>query len=463
MLPEDFQRRSFVEAVMGKKVYPVFMMVKHNFIWVAYEDLFVFEPSSLFQMELDVKSSALASAYRAVIENGVPDLDYWRSRILAERLQARDGTRSDPEVVSPPQITPTSRKKVQRKEERYPVEPTPPPTPIVSRKRKPASAGIDTPSEVEDPRTAKSDAKPPSKKPRRSRRVLSTPPESDPEDDEEALSWSSSQHTNLSTQTPEPTAPPTSSVEVSAPARERHSPPTVDREPQSGSSEDVVMRSDGPLFEPDGGKVAFIIGEDSTPVRVPKSSVTKPELLHLTECMTWDDTLGWHITRPLYSAFTVARFHPIAEFLTHGDFSPKLLDDDDPKPRLDGVESITQKADALLDCGRAFNVAREVQLPEMMQLVVRKICVLRPWPAAEVLMVTNFVFHEPPTGLDADDDLRKLLCNHIAKDFWDINSTQAKNLRMMLTRYPELEENVLSARLEKLRSSTPDSGIGEDG
>lgn len=208
--------------------------------------------------------------------------------------------------------------------------------------------------------------------------------------------------------------------------------------------------------------VAFIIGEDSTPVRVPKSSVMKPELLHLTECMTWDDELGWHITRPLYSAFTVARFQAVAGFLTHGDFNPKLLDDSDRRARLDGVESIAQKADALLDCGRAFNVAREVQLPEMTALVVRKVCVLRPWPAAEVLMVTNFVFHEPPTGLDADDDLRKLLCNHIAENFWEINSTQATNLKMILTRYPELEENVFSARLEKLRLSTPDSGMGEE-
>lgn len=79
-----------------------------------------------------------------------------------------------------------------------------------------------------------------------------------------------------------------------------------------------------------------------------------------------------------------------------------------------------QKAVGLVRCGAIFNIARYVQLSDLIKSVVQKTVVVQktkllcPWLRLELVSVLRWVLADASTGLEADDETRHLLEEHAA-------------------------------------------------
>lgn len=109
------------------------------------------------------------------------------------------------------------------------------------------------------------------------------------------------------------------------------------------------------------------------------------------------------------------RFEPVYEWLKYGDYDPEIHED------CDSLEGITTDLDheiALRRCGRIFNLARQLRLLELMDLVRHKYMLLKKTPQ-EVLTVVNNVFDEEYDGSYEDQVMRDLLVKEVA-DNWPV-------------------------------------------
>lgn len=202
----------------------------------------MFEPSYLFEAQLDKKSPSLARAHRATgAVDGLPrDLDYWNSYMLAERLQkGRDPVTQS--VASPAQASANQSR----------------PLTVSQGKRKCVDVETNPPSDIKDSEEAELDDEPLPKRVRRGEEILIASSESDVEDDDEILPRSSTPEIDTLAETFERPTPATSaaiastsqSCDTPAGAGDARSQPTREQTPHLGSSERAATQADSPLFE----------------------------------------------------------------------------------------------------------------------------------------------------------------------------------------------------------------------
>lgn len=200
-------------------------------------------------------------------------------------------------------------------------------------------------------------------------------------------------------------------------------------------------------------RVATIhISKSRIPFQVPYSSLT--DRLLLLDLKVWDPKQGWTISRPLFDTINPDHFRPVAEYLNRGDYAPDLVGRDTAAAHLVGVKTKEQKAAELIRCGVIFNIARDLQLSDLIELVVKKMKLLRPWPPLELTMVLTWVLEDASTGFEADDELRSLLEEYMADNFWEFVQAQTSNLSRTMNGHPDFQAAVMARVAENAKAKS---------
>jgi hypothetical protein len=150
------------------------------------------------------------------------------------------------------------------------------------------------------------------------------------------------------------------------------------------------------------------------------------------EVLIPDGKHGWRVIKPSFENIDPVNFGPVAQFLSDGDFKVSKNDED-------------WKSKAMEIYAGAWEVAEDLVLDDMMQLMVEKMKAMQPWPLLETLIFASTVYSElylTAYAVPAAKDMKDLLSGYIADNFWIYLSDYSVIFRERLGKYPELRRDV---------------------
>lgn len=160
---------------------------------------------------------------------------------------------------------------------------------------------------------------------------------------------------------------------------------------------------------------------------------------------------------PPLSSIHANDFSPVADFLNHGDYHPRLLDAGTGRARLDGASVLTSEEKHLetLQCGIVFAIAHQVDLPRLQALAFSKMKFLNPYSPLEFLVFAHLSFGK---GYAEADDF---VVHHLVEHFWNLLDTEKEKFVDLVQGNDELASRVF---LEKGFSLAPekDQRDGDD-
>ena len=141
-----------------------------------------------------------------------------------------------------------------------------------------------------------------------------------------------------------------------------------------------------------------------------------------------------------------SEFEPILEYMSQQDYTPHLVEGDFPGLR--GVNSVDQHEKAALQAGGLFNRAKELEMPELIHLIHKKL--RAQWPLAPdvLLMVTRLVFFLPDSKVRAESVLRKSIVEDIARRFHELVVGEGRLLSKVMRESEEITAAVGKALWE---------------
>lgn len=118
-----------------------------------------------------------------------------------------------------------------------------------------------------------------------------------------------------------------------------------------------------------------------------------------------------YIMTPWLTTISADDFRPIAEFVESGEYHPYIIDAGTDRAHLAGVSNVEDKKMEVLKCGVVYTLARQFNMPKLQALVISKLRTLQPYPAEELIAMTDLAFG---SGLSEEDGLDKLVVSYIA-------------------------------------------------
>lgn len=201
--------------------------------------------------------------------------------------------------------------------------------------------------------------------------------------------------------------------------------------------------------------VTFYIGKPEKPFSVPRKSVD--DLGCFRDVKVWETNSGWVMRRPAYQNLNPKNFISIAEYLSVGDFSPRLLDRGTKDVHLENITSPTERQQALIKCAKTWEIAREMLIEELMELLAEKLTALNPWPIHGLLIFAKAVFSVSST-CDADDHIRESISKYLVANLLAIVQEEPSNLYAKFEELPMLHKMVLEMQLEKVDKKLSEKG-----
>ena len=127
-----------------------------------------------------------------------------------------------------------------------------------------------------------------------------------------------------------------------------------------------------------------------------------------------DNNSDPYIWTPWLSAISGDDFRPVAEFVESGKYHPYIIDAGTDRAHLAGVSKVQDQKLEVLRCGVVYTLARQFNMPKLQSLVISKLKTLEPYPADELIAITELAFG---TGLDGEDGLDKLVVDYIVVSY----------------------------------------------
>ena len=140
-------------------------------------------------------------------------------------------------------------------------------------------------------------------------------------------------------------------------------------------------------------------------------------------------SIGFYVMSPLLSSLSAHDFTPVAEYLDHGEYYPKLLNKNSHNVRLEDIELEHEKdvhgnhqhVGEVTRCGKIYAMAQQLQLPGLRSLAFWKLKALGPYPAKEFLSVVLAVGFSPQIGMAEEiDGLRAFVVSYLAEHFYEL-------------------------------------------
>jgi hypothetical protein len=167
--------------------------------------------------------------------------------------------------------------------------------------------------------------------------------------------------------------------------------------------------------------------------------------IYFAEDLREDEEFGAVISGARWTAINEQRFLPVYEWLKSGEYSPRLEGD-----ALEGILDDSQYRKEMERCGYIFDLARQLLLWKLVDLVTLKFEVLcshfsrlEEKPVLQIMPVIRLVHAEPSSETDGETRMRDLLVELVAGHFWDMVAEQPSNTQHILARFPEFHAAVL--------------------
>ncbi|KAF2657976.1 hypothetical protein K491DRAFT_713935 [Lophiostoma macrostomum CBS 122681] len=207
------------------------------------------------------------------------------------------------------------------------------------------------------------------------------------------------------------------------------------------------------------GLVCFSIGRDPNQGKyvIPEENIRSKAYFvapHLSFLQPVGKRLRSHVfVRPCLRDIDPEDFKHVADYLSTDDFGHRVIEDED------------QRAESVEECYKAWNIAQELGMWDLMAKIVEKMTKAQPWQMEEVLAFSALVYDTPLTVLPDHDDMRDLLANHIAEHYWAFVGEHTTTFAELMKKCPALEFDVLERRTETLRQTVDavEDEIDEEG
>ncbi|KIW08346.1 hypothetical protein, variant [Verruconis gallopava] len=165
--------------------------------------------------------------------------------------------------------------------------------------------------------------------------------------------------------------------------------------------------------------ITVIIGKEKKKFRVPITRILG-NVLFIEDAQIVDG-LGTVVTGARWARITPDAFWPVYEYLKYGDYRPRMVGD-----QIEEVEEGGHGGE-IVRCGQAFDIARELQIDELMSLACRKFRILNKGPAA-VMMAARLVFKREPDETIHDALMRELILDEIDSNYQRYFKQQSREI-----------------------------------
>jgi hypothetical protein len=167
--------------------------------------------------------------------------------------------------------------------------------------------------------------------------------------------------------------------------------------------------------------------------------------MYFLEDLKEDEELGTVISGARWTAINELHFIPVYEWLKGGEYAPRLNGN-----TLEGIITAKQFSAEIERCGRIFDLARQLLLWHLVDLIAQKFDVLcsRLYElegnvVAQIMTVIRLVYAEPSSETGGEKRMRELLIQAVADNFWDMVADQPSNMKHGLARFPQFHVAVL--------------------
>ncbi|KAL8980712.1 MAG: hypothetical protein Q9205_004286 [Flavoplaca limonia] len=148
-----------------------------------------------------------------------------------------------------------------------------------------------------------------------------------------------------------------------------------------------------------------------------------------------------YIMTPWLTTISADDFRLIVEFVESGEYHPYIIDAGTDRAHLAGVSNVEDKKMEVLKCGVVYTLARQLNMPKLQALVISKLRTLQPYPAEELIAMTDLAFG---SGLSEEDGLDKLLVSYIAGHYFDLSTAATSLFNKLLTANGHLRSQVFA-------------------
>ena len=142
---------------------------------------------------------------------------------------------------------------------------------------------------------------------------------------------------------------------------------------------------------------------------------------------------------PMLSGLALVEFIPIAQYLVRGEYEPNILDEGTEWVRLERDLTDAQRSQEVIRCGKIYSTARNLELPGLQNLALRKLKALasdRPHQPFAILCVVEVALNA------GDESLRQYLAHYLARNFWDIMLAETVKFANIMQNEKELAHGV---------------------
>ncbi|KAI4223556.1 MAG: hypothetical protein L6R36_005325 [Xanthoria steineri] len=148
-----------------------------------------------------------------------------------------------------------------------------------------------------------------------------------------------------------------------------------------------------------------------------------------------------YIMSPRLSAISADDFRPVAEFIESGEYHPYMIDAGTDRACLAGVLSMRDKKAEVLKCGIIYMLAYQFNMPRLQALVISKLKTLQPFPAEELIAMTELAFG---SGLGEEDGLDKVVISYIVEHYFDLATEATPTFNQLLASNSDLRNQVFA-------------------
>ncbi|KAL8767806.1 MAG: hypothetical protein Q9209_005800 [Squamulea sp. 1 TL-2023] len=150
---------------------------------------------------------------------------------------------------------------------------------------------------------------------------------------------------------------------------------------------------------------------------------------------------GLYIMTPWLSAISATDFRPIAEFIESGEYHPYIIDAGTDSAHLAGLCNIQDQKIEVLKCGVVHTIAHQFDMPKLQALVISKLKTLQPYPAEELIAMTELAFG---SGLGKEDGLDELVVNYIVDKYFELSMAATARFNQLLSANDTLKNQVFA-------------------
>ncbi|KAL9127767.1 MAG: hypothetical protein Q9217_003425 [Psora testacea] len=192
--------------------------------------------------------------------------------------------------------------------------------------------------------------------------------------------------------------------------------------------------------------VQVFVGDPHRIYKVGRQGLDASPLLSPLLVKSVDSTC--YVMSPLLSSLDADAFLPIAEYLGHREYSPKLLDDGTERTRLEVDVIPEERGQEIVRSERIYSLARILEIGSLQDLAFRKLKVLASlddsFPLLAILTVVEHVF------ADAKGDLRQYLIHFLADTYWPLMVAETAKMAELLQASKDLAKGVFTRLSEKM-------------